>query len=195
MRKASSRVTWPMCCAATPYCLAVSRTRASEEGLTDTTARAPRSANAAASAGPASSNLTCAPRGAQSAMADTPSGAYGAKQDSARVTARPPSEISCADWMAPAAPRATRQSIRRCSAVSSMAGGSPATIPAMVLEYSEEENSQATRGDGLDRKGTACCTPTEEFDPSNRTTRSEERRVGKEWRSGWAPDRHEPSTD
>src|SRR6266699_1902057 len=74
MRKASSRVTWPIGCAATPYCLAVSRTRASEEGLTDTTARAPRSANAAASAGPASSNLTCAPRRAPSAMADAPTG-------------------------------------------------------------------------------------------------------------------------
>src|SRR2546430_11231552 len=172
MRKASSRVTWPMGCAATPYCLAVSRTRASEEGLTDTIARPPLAANAAASAGPVSSNLTCAPRRALSPMADAATVAQGAKQDSARVTARPPWEISCADWMAPSAPRATRQSIRRFSAVSSMAGGSPATIPAMVLEYSEEENSQATRGDGLPRWGTACCPPTEEFDPSNRTTAS-----------------------
>src|SRR5216683_2817785 len=68
---------------------------------------------------------------------------FDAKQDSARVTARPPSEMSWADWTAPAAARATRQSWRRFSAARSMAGGSPATMPAIVLEYSEEENSRA----------------------------------------------------
>src|SRR2546430_12961089 len=40
MRKAPSRTTFPIWCAATPYCLAVSRTRAREVALTDTTARA-----------------------------------------------------------------------------------------------------------------------------------------------------------
>src|SRR5712664_2151235 len=57
MRKASPRVTWPIWCAATLYCLAVSRTAASFDGVTETMARAPRSLNAAASAGTASSNL------------------------------------------------------------------------------------------------------------------------------------------
>src|SRR2546430_10579876 len=57
------RVTWPIGCTATPYCLAVWRTRASEEGLADTTARAPRSPKAANSAEPASSNFTCTPTG------------------------------------------------------------------------------------------------------------------------------------
>src|SRR5262249_51752067 len=65
-----------------------------------------------------------------------------AKQDSARAAARPPSEMSWADSTAPAEARATRQSMRRFSAARSMAGGSPETRPAMVLEYSEEENSR-----------------------------------------------------
>src|SRR3981189_3814673 len=51
MRKASPRVTWPIWCAATLYCLAVSRTAASFDGVTETTARAPRSPKSAYSAG------------------------------------------------------------------------------------------------------------------------------------------------
>src|SRR6266849_763972 len=131
MRKASPRMMLPISCAATWYCLAVLRTRASCAGLTDTTARAPRSPKRAASAGPFSSSL---------AVALNP---FPAKQDSARVTARPPPEMSWADWTLPSAASATRQSIRRLSAMRSMTGGSPATMPPIVFEYSEEENSRA----------------------------------------------------
>src|SRR5216684_8134391 len=89
MRKASLRVTWPIWCAATLYCLAVSRTAASFDGVTETTARAPRSLNTAASAESSSSNFTCAPRWGATCCAPTTE--EEAKQDSARVTARPPS--------------------------------------------------------------------------------------------------------
>src|SRR4029077_6025078 len=41
MRNEPSRGTWPSCGPATLYCLAVSRTAASFDGATDTTARAP----------------------------------------------------------------------------------------------------------------------------------------------------------
>src|SRR2546427_10056772 len=138
MRNEPSRVTWPSSCAATLYCLAVSRTAASFDGVTETRARAPRSLKRTDSAvSKQSSTVTTAPRwGAANAGGD-------AKQDSARVTARPPSEMSWADWTVPSAARATRQSWRRFSAVRSMAGGSPATRPEIVLEYSEEENSRA----------------------------------------------------
>src|SRR6267143_6254293 len=107
MRNEPSRVTWPSSCAVTLYCLAVSRTAASFDGATETTARAPRSLKAAASEGSELlPRLVIAPsRGAETAAE--------AKQDSARVTVRPPSEISCADWTAPSAARATRQSWRR----------------------------------------------------------------------------------
>src|SRR6266446_8836864 len=94
MRNEPSRVTWPSSCAATLYCLAVSRTAASFDGVTEMTARAPRSLKRANSA-PAESSLrwTVAPRAGGGSPAPT-----GAKQDSARVTARPPSEMSWADW-------------------------------------------------------------------------------------------------
>src|SRR5437879_12824064 len=65
MRKSAPRVTRPISRAATPYCLAISRTRAIEPGATETTARAPRSPKRANSAGAVSSKLTLAPsRGA-----------------------------------------------------------------------------------------------------------------------------------
>src|SRR5258708_31800295 len=62
MRKASPRVTWPISRAATLYCLAVLRTAASFDGVTETTARAPRSPNAAASAGGRSAGGGFSPR-------------------------------------------------------------------------------------------------------------------------------------
>src|SRR5258708_6844169 len=64
MRKASSRVTWPIWCAATLYCLAVSRTAASFDGATETMARAPCSPKRTDSAGAPLSRLIFAPRGA-----------------------------------------------------------------------------------------------------------------------------------
>src|SRR6266852_8007603 len=161
MRKASPRVTWPISRAATLYCLAVLRTAASFEGVTDTTARAPRSLNAAASAGLSASNFTCAPR--WDATCCAPTTEEEANQDSARATARPPSEMSCADCRAPSAASARRQSIRRFSPTRSMAGGSHAVMPAIVFEYSEEENSR-----WVPRWGAACCAPTAELDPSSR---------------------------
>src|SRR5438445_12101882 len=147
MRNEPSRVTWPSSCAATLYCLAVLRTWASFDGVTETMARAPRSLKRTDSAGSKqSSTVTTAPRWGAACCAPTEGAADAggdAKQDSARVTARPPSEMSWADWTAPSAASATRQSIRRFSAARSMAGGSPATMFVMVLEYSEEENSRA----------------------------------------------------
>src|SRR6266436_3963159 len=63
MRNEPSRVTWPSSCAATLYCLAVLRTWASLDGVTETTARAPRSLKRACSAGAESlAKLTIAPR-------------------------------------------------------------------------------------------------------------------------------------
>src|SRR6266446_10986543 len=63
MRNEPSRVTWPSSCAATLYCLAVLRTWASFDGVTETTARAPRSLKAANSLGSESSpRFAIAPR-------------------------------------------------------------------------------------------------------------------------------------
>src|SRR6202035_1946359 len=50
MRNPSARMTCPMDCAATLYCRAVSRRRASKVGLIETMARAPRSLKRAYSA-------------------------------------------------------------------------------------------------------------------------------------------------
>src|SRR5882757_6729970 len=62
MRKASLPMTWPIWCAVTAYCRAVSRTAASEVGATETTARAPLSPKSAYSAGNVvPSSLTFAP--------------------------------------------------------------------------------------------------------------------------------------
>ena len=52
-----------------------------------------------------------------------------AKQDSASVTAMPPSLMSCADRIAFSLASFTRQSINRFSAARSIAGGAPATMP------------------------------------------------------------------
>src|SRR2546422_9692747 len=147
MRKASPRLTRPSSRAATLYCLAVSRTAASFDGVTETTARAPRAPKRTDSAGSESPpRFAIAPsRGAACCAPTNEEAEAGAeeKQDSARVTARPPSEMSWADCTAPSAASATRQSIRRFSAARSMAGGSPATMLEIILEYSEEENSRA----------------------------------------------------
>src|ERR1700674_4167699 len=151
MQKASPRMTLPISCAATWYCLAVSRTRARCGGLTDTTARAPRSPKRAASA----ASLFSSP-----ASEPIP---FAAKQDSASVTATPPSETSWADWTDPSAASATRQSIRRFSAARSMVGGSPATMPPTVFEYSEEENSPAA----FCEEGTMYRAPAVAPTPSN----------------------------
>src|SRR5260370_27332950 len=63
MRNEPSRVTWPSLRAATLYCLAVSRTAASFDGVTETMARAPRSLKRAASEGRESApRFTIAPR-------------------------------------------------------------------------------------------------------------------------------------
>src|SRR5580704_6031713 len=141
MRSALPRCTLPISRAPTPYCLAVTRTAASFVGETDTTQRAPRSLKSACSEGPSVSRFTSAPKTGTACRAPT---GKAAKQDSARVTAMPPSEISWADWSEASEARATRQSIKRFSAARSIAGGSPETMPAMVLEYSDEENSRAT---------------------------------------------------
>src|SRR5579864_6881389 len=112
----SPRVTLPIWCASTLYCAAIASTRASEAEEVDTIARAPVSANSANSAASAVFIEISAER---------PLGL--AKQDSARVTARPPSLTSCAEAMARSAARATRQSTRVFSALRSIAGGTPAT--------------------------------------------------------------------
>src|SRR5882724_4462018 len=130
MRSAALPVTLPSSRAPTLYGRAVARTAARFAGVTETMQRAPRSEKRAYSAGEFSFKDMDAPR------------LFAAKQDSARVTARPPSEISWADWTARASARATRQSMRRFSAARSTAGGSPATRAPTVLEYSEEENSR-----------------------------------------------------
>src|SRR6266581_6603896 len=63
MRKEPSRVTWPIWCAATLYCLAVSRTAASLDGVTERTTRAPRSPKRTDSVGAAASlRLTFVPK-------------------------------------------------------------------------------------------------------------------------------------
>src|SRR5947207_11627195 len=77
--------------------------------------------------------------------------------------------MSWADRTRPPDARAARPSMRRFSASSSMAGGSPATIPPIVLEYSEEENSRE-KAAGLTARARASV-----FEPSRRRmTRSEE---------------------
>src|SRR5713226_8365554 len=173
MRNEPSRVTWPSSRAATLHCLAISRARASDKGLTDTTARAPRSLKIANSAEVSPSILMfapkCEPPDVEGGEPVSRSAATEAKQDSARVTARPPSEMSWADCTAPSAASATRQSWRRFSAARSMAGGSPATMPASVLEYSEEEYSRWVPGWAQSAGADA---PTAEVDPSSRTMMS-----------------------
>src|SRR5258708_10950107 len=62
MRNEPSRVTWPSSRAATLYCLAVSRTAASFDGVTDTMARAPLSLKRVASAGGRSLRMEFSPR-------------------------------------------------------------------------------------------------------------------------------------
>ncbi len=93
MRSALSSFTLPISCAPTLYCLAVARTAASFVGETETTQRAPRSLKSACSAGPSSPpdlrlHLARARRSACLREASA------AKQDSASVTAMPPSEMS-----------------------------------------------------------------------------------------------------
>src|SRR2546428_10526218 len=63
MRNEPSRVTWPSSCAATLYCLAVLRTRASFDGVTETMARVARSLKRTDSAGgQQSATVTTEPR-------------------------------------------------------------------------------------------------------------------------------------
>src|SRR6266481_8157721 len=114
MRSALPRCTLPISRAPTPYCLAVARTAASFLGATDTTQRAPRSLKRLCSAGPSASTFTLAPSCGAARGAPTREVA-AAKQDSARVTAIPPSEMSWADCTEPSEARAIRQSIRRFS--------------------------------------------------------------------------------
>src|SRR5579864_6688845 len=155
MRSALSAVTLPISYAATLYCLVVARTAASFVGETETMARAPRSLNNSCSRGTlarSDSNFTFAPRAGGASPAPTEE---EAKQDSAMVTAKPPSEMSWADCTEPSEARATRQSMRRFSAARSMAGGSPATMEAMALEYSDEENSRCASN--CTCRGAACC--------------------------------------
>src|SRR4029077_19573528 len=118
------------------------RTWASEVGAADTTARAPRSPKRAYSAGDVSSSLTLAPSWGAACCAPTSE----AKQDSASVTAMPPSLTSCAERTAPLVASDTRHSCTHLSALRWIPGGSPATIPPSVLEYSLDENSCATAG-------------------------------------------------
>src|SRR5712671_5034440 len=94
MRK-SPRATRPTSSAATPYCAASERTRARLGEVTDTTTRAPRSPNSAASSG---SLLVSETRAERPLLA---------KQDSANVTVRPPSLTSCADCSVPSLASAT----------------------------------------------------------------------------------------
>src|SRR5260370_27085337 len=129
MRNSPPRVTCPISCAATWYCLAIGSTRAIEPCATDTTARAPRSPNRAASAG------------SQAARVTRPERPWLAKQHSARAVARPPSLTSCAERIAPSAASAARHSMRRLSAVISMAGGAPARLPPTALAHSGDEST------------------------------------------------------
>src|ERR1700745_3989650 len=62
MRNEPFRMTWPISRAATLYCLAVLRTAASFDAVTEMMARAPRSPKRADSAGAASSRPTFTPR-------------------------------------------------------------------------------------------------------------------------------------
>src|SRR6266850_1179963 len=164
MRKASLPMTWPIWCAVTPYCRAVSRTAAREVGATVTTARAPLSPKSAYSGGNVvPSSLTFAPSWGAACCAPTGS----AKQDSANVTAMPPSLTSCAERTAPFAASATRHSCSRFSAARSIAGGSPATMPLIVLEYSLDENSRRASS-----RGAACCAPDARVAPSSKTIMS-----------------------
>src|SRR5882757_9953852 len=98
MRKASLPMTWPIWCAVTPYCRAVSRTAASEVGAAVITTRAPLSPKRAYSSGNVvPSSLTFAPSWGAACCAPT----GDAKQDSATVTATPPSLMSCAERTVP----------------------------------------------------------------------------------------------
>src|SRR5580693_7061194 len=172
MRSALPRCTLPISRAPTLYCLAVARTAASFVGETETIQRAPRSLKRACSAGPSTSSFTFAPKTGMACSAPT---GDAEKQDSARVTAMPPSEMSWADWSEPSDARAMRQSIRRFSAARSMAGGSPETTPAMVLEYSDEENSHAPSKACSSCRGAACRARSDEataFEPSSNRMRS-----------------------
>src|SRR6267142_1173599 len=90
-----------------------------------------------------------------------------AKQDSANVTAMPPSLTSCAERTAPFAASATRHSCRRFSAARSIAGGSPATMPLIVLEYSLDENSRRASS-----SCPACCAPDARAATSSKTIMS-----------------------
>src|SRR5713226_10507069 len=79
MRNEPSRVTWPSSRAATLYCLAVLRTAASFDGVTETMARAPRSPKRAASEGSEETSIVMtAPSRGAACCAPT-----DAKQDSA----------------------------------------------------------------------------------------------------------------
>src|SRR5258705_222338 len=109
----SPRVTWPASSTATSYCAATRRMAARFSGVTDTTARAPRSPNSAASSG---SLLVSDTRAERPSLA---------KQDSASVTARPPSLTSCADCSAPLLASATSSAISRFSPARSTAGCAP----------------------------------------------------------------------
>src|SRR5580692_1773474 len=155
MPRVLSWFTVPISCAPTPYCLAVLRTAASFSGATDTTTRAPRSLNSAYSAALSSGTLISAPS------------PFAAKHDSATVTASPPSLISCADCTVPSAASATIQSISHFSAPNSIAGGSPATISAIVFEYSDEENSRC-----FPPRGGAWCAAFDDVAPSSSTITS-----------------------
>src|SRR5580693_4286906 len=125
MRSALPRCTLPVSRAPTLYCLAVARTAASFVGETESTQRAPRSWKRACSAGASASasRFTFAPRRGTACRAST----EAAKQDSASVTAMPPSETSWADCSEPSDARATKQLMSRFSAARSIAGGSPET--------------------------------------------------------------------
>ena len=112
--------TVPIRVALTPYCAAISETRAREPGARDTTARAPRSPNIAASAGIVSAAAeTCFELTFTSAQSSSES---LVKQHSASVTASPPSLMSCAEATTRSLLNWTRQSIRRFSAFRSMLG-------------------------------------------------------------------------
>src|SRR5579872_2887547 len=135
----SPRVTRPSSTTATSYCAAIRRTAATFSGVTDTTARAPPSPKSAASAG-------CLP--SRDTFAERPS---LVKQDSASVVATPPSLTSCADCSLPSPASATSVVVSFFSAARFTAGGAPASMPRIVREYSEEENSRAVLTESEDR--------------------------------------------
>src|ERR1700722_9893449 len=89
MRKMPLAVTSPICTALTPCFCAVCSTAFSEVGETETTARAPRSPNKPDSAGLRPSIFAFMPRASPTFRAGAEP-----KQDSAKVTASPPSLMS-----------------------------------------------------------------------------------------------------